>query len=83
MDKDGLNTLRYKIQTRQNLDLYTEIGVSVEMTEGEKEWTSLKELKMQNITNSIRWWIARLKEDRPPITRYTWTKVGTLLSIPP
>ena len=55
MDKDGLNTLRYKIHTRQNLDLYTEIGITVEMTEEEKQRTSLKVLSMQNNINPISW----------------------------
>ena len=54
MDKNGLNTLKYKVQTRLNLDLYTQIDVNVEMTEKEKEMTSLRELEKQSNTDRTR-----------------------------
>ena len=59
MDKNGLNTLKYKVQTRLNLDLYTQIDVDVEMTEKEKEMTSIKELEKQSNADPTGWKIAR------------------------
>ena len=42
IDRDGLNTLRYKVKAKQLFNLYTQIEVNVEMTEDEKVLTSLK-----------------------------------------
>ena len=53
MDKDGLNSIRYKVKWKQNLDFYTEIGIDVEMTEEEEQITSLKRLYIKNITNPV------------------------------
>jgi len=53
VDKDGLNSIRYKVKWKQNLDFYTEIGIDVEMTEEEEQITSLKRLYIKNITNPV------------------------------
>ena len=54
MDKDGLNTLRYKVKARKSLDLYTQISVDVEMNEEEKKRTSLKIFDEQKTKSSSR-----------------------------
>ena len=43
MDKDGLNTMHFRVKTKRNLELYTEIGVDVQMTDEERRLTTLKD----------------------------------------
>jgi len=54
IDKDGLNTLKYNVQKRENYDFYTEIEVDVAMTKEEKQLTSLKDLHVQKNSNPAK-----------------------------
>ena len=45
MDKDGLNTLHFRVKTRRDNELYTEINVDLQMTDEERRRTTLKDVK--------------------------------------
>ena len=47
MDRDGLNTLHFRVQSKRNFELYTEIGVDVQMTDEDRRLTTLKDRQTQ------------------------------------
>ena len=54
MDKDGLNTLHFRVRTKRNFELYTEIGVDLQMTDEERRRTTLKDSPTQKEVKSTK-----------------------------
>ena len=54
MDKDGLNKLGFRVKTKRNFELYTEIGVDLQMTDEERRLTTLKDSQTQKQEKSTK-----------------------------